>query len=143
MCLVTMIAFSMQSLKEKMGNLEKRLDSRMRSGEVDTTEDMGTEVVMVEVMVVGMGLDMVEDTTMATEEAMGPDMVEDTDLDTVVGMVALDMVNLGMVEDMAEGMVVAMEEDMVVAAGMVEVGAMEVDMAVAVAATLGMDIMVD
>jgi hypothetical protein len=138
-----MIAFSMQSLKEKMGNLEKRLDSRMRSGEVDTTEDMGTEVVMVEVMVVGMGLDMVEDTTMATEEAMGPDMVEDTDLDTVVGMVALDMVNLGMVEDMAEGMVVAMEEDMVVAAGMVEVGAMEVDMAVAVAATLGMDIMVD
>jgi hypothetical protein len=90
---------------------------------------MGTEVVMVEVMVVGMGLDMVEDTTMATEEAMGPDMVEDTDLDTVVGMVALDMVNLGMVEDMAEGMVVAMEEDMVVAAGMVEVGAMEVDMA--------------
>ena len=90
-------------------------------------EDMATAVVTVEVTVVvagtvvAMGLDMVEDTTMATEEAMGPDMVEDTDLDMVVGMVALDtvvdMVSLGMAEDMA----VAMEEDMVVAAGMVEV----------------------
>ena len=96
-------------------------------------EDMATAVVTVVVAgtVVAMGLDMVEDTTMATEEAMGPDMVEDTDLDMVVGMVALDtvvdMVSLGMAEDMAVATVVAMEEDMVVAAGMVEVGAMEVD----------------
>ena len=101
-------------------------------------EDMATAVVTVEVTVVvagtvvAMGLDMVEDTTMATEEAMGPDMVEDTDLDMVVGMVALDMVvdmvSLGMAEDMAVAMVVAMEEDMVVAAGMVEEEAMEADM---------------
>ena len=95
-------------------------------------EDMAMAAVMVVGMVVAMGLDMVEDTTMATEEVMGPDMVEDTDLDMVVGMVALDtvvdMVSLGMAEDMAVATVVAMEEDMVVAAGMVEVGAMEVDM---------------
>ena len=94
-------------------------------------EDMAMAAVMVVGTVVAMGLDMVEDTTMATEEAMGPDMVEDTDLDMVVGMVALDtvvdMVSLGMAEDMAVATVVAMEEDMVVAAGMVEVGAMEVD----------------
>jgi len=104
-------------------------------------EDMAMAAVMVVGTVVAMGLDMVEDTTMATEEAMGPDMVEDMDLDmvvamvaldTVVGMVALDtvagMVSLGMAEDMAVAMVVAMEEDMVVAAGMVEEGAMEADM---------------
>ena len=81
-------------------------------------EDMATAVVTVEVTVVvagtvvAMGLDMVEDTTMATEEAMGPDMVEDTDLDMVVGMVALDtvvdMVSLGMAEDMAVATVVAL-----------------------------------
>jgi len=103
----------------------------MKSGEVVTMEDMAMAAVMVVGTVVAMGLDMVEDTTMATEEAMGPDMVEDTDLDMVVGMVALDtvvdMVSLGMAEDMAVATVVAMEEDMVVAAGMVEVGAMEVD----------------
>lgn len=97
-------------------------------------EDMAMVVVMVEVMVVAMGLNIVEDTTM---EAMVPDMVVD--------MVALDMVvgtvNLGMEEAMAEDTAVAMAEDMAVAVGIVGVEAMEA--AMAVVATLVVDIMVD
>lgn len=91
---------------------------------------------MVVGMVVDMGnlamvVDMVEATAMAMAEGMGldmvgvmdPDMVEVLDMDTAV---APDTV-----VGMAEATVVGMVEDMAVVVGMGEVGATEVDMAVA------------
>ena len=107
--------------------------------------------------VVDMGLDTVEDTagqdlvedtstTSMAAAAMGLDMVEVTDPVMEEGTVALHaevvamealataagaMVAAMEVLAMAGAMVVAMVEDMVVAVGMEELGAMEVDMVVA------------
>ena len=107
--------------------------------------------------VVDMGLDTVEDTagqdlvedtstTSMVVAAMDLDMVEATDPVMEVGTVALHaevvamealataagaMVAAMEVLAMAGAMVVAMVEDMVVAVGMEELGAMEVDMVVA------------
>jgi len=107
--------------------------------------------------VVDMGLDTVEDTagqdlvedtstTSMAAAAMGLDMVEVTDPVMEEGTVALHAEVVAMealataagamaaameVLAMAGAMVVAMVEDMVVAVGMEELGAMEVDMVVA------------
>lgn len=109
---------------------------------------VGTAAEMIRLAtVVDMGLDMVEDTGQDLMEdtstismavvAMGLDMVEATDPVMEVGIVALHAELLATVVVMevqatVGAMVVAMVEDMVVAVGMEEVGAMEVDMVVAV-----------
>ena len=128
---------------------------------VDMVEGMETMVGMEAeticlATVVDMGLDMAEDTGQDLVEdtstmsmvvaAMDLDMVEATDPVMEVGTVALHaevvamealataagaMVAAMEVLAMAGAMVVAMVEDMVVAVGMEELGAMEVDMVVA------------